>query len=161
MNEYDHTTDWYYEGKISAKLVEYFKKKGFEIEKDNSDNIRARGADIIICKGEIKEAIEVKGYPTKFHTKGKNKGKPKPTDPKLQAKHWFSEAFLSSVFNYKELKNTNPIKISLGFPKFDRYEELITKVEDYFTDNEIDIKVYFVSENGSITTTNLNRKKRK
>lgn len=161
MTEYDHTTDWYYEGNVSSKLVEYFVKQGFKIEKDNSNNIRARGADIIISKRESKEAIEVKGYPTTLYTKGEDKGKPKPTNPKLQAKHWFSEAFLSSIFNYRQLKNAKPIKISLGFPRFERYEELIAKVEDYFTDNHIDIKVYFVLENGSISVTNLNRTKRK
>ncbi len=160
MKQYDHTKDWYYEGSISAKLVEYFKNEGNIIEKDNSQNIRTRGADIVISKGPYKEAIEVKGYPTTIHTQGANKGKPKSTNPKLQAKHWFSEAILSCFFNYKELKNDSQLRVSLGFPKFDRYEEIIYKVEDYFTDQDIDFKVYFVSENGTVSVTNLNRKKR-
>lgn len=99
MTEYNHQDDWFYEGQISKKLVSYFIKNGYTVLKDNSDKISARGEDIIVSIKGQQEIIEVKGYPTTVHTKGKDKGKPKPTNRKLQAKHWFSEALLSSIFN--------------------------------------------------------------
>ncbi len=76
------------------------------------------------------EIIEVKGYPTTVHTKGKDKGKPKPTNPKLQAKHWFSEALLSSIFNYLDAPVTrvNSQDTSLGYaPTF--VDEFLPSVE--------------------------------
>lgn len=159
--EYDHKNDWFYEGKISKKLVEYFQANGYTVIKNNSDNIKARGEDIIISFQEQWEIIEVKGFPTQFYVQGKKKGTPKPTNPKLQAKHWFSEVLLSSIFNYQKHKNNSNFKLALAFPLNPRYKELIEKVEDFFTDNNIDFKVYFVDEQGSVTIDNLNRNKRR
>jgi hypothetical protein len=161
MTEYNHQDDWFYEGQISKKLVEYFKENGYTIIKDNSDKISARGEDIIVSKQGHQEIIEVKGYPTTIHTKGKDKGKPKPTNPKLQAKHWFSEALLSSIFNYQRHKDKDNFKLALAFPLTDRYKELLGKVEDFFTDNNLNFKVYFVDDNGTVIIDNLNRNERK
>lgn len=159
MKDYDHKKDWFYEGQISSKLVEYLRNKGFEILKDNSKNINARGEDIIAVKDGITELIEVKGYPTDFYTKGQNKGLPKKTNPKLQAKHWFSEVLLSTIYNYqKHRTNKKKLQLAVAFPLFDRYTELIKNTSDFFIDFGIDIKVYFVNENGLIMEKNLNQK---
>lgn len=160
MEVYNHRNDWYYEGEISRILIEYFSKQEYEILKDNSANISSKGEDIIVSFNGMKEIIEVKGYPTTFYTLGPKKGQPKPTKPTLQAKHWFSEALLSTIFNYQKHKNGSNFSIALAFPKFDRYLNLISKVEDFFTDNDIDIKVYLISKEGNIEITNLNRNKR-
>ena len=161
MTNYNYQNDWFYEGQISKKLVTYFKSKGYSILKDNSENISTRGEDIIISYQGQQEIIEVKGYPTTVHTKGLKKGQPKPTNPKLQAKHWFSEALLSSYFNYQRHKKCGNFRLALALPLTDRYKELISKVEEFFTDNNINIKIYFVDENGAVTIDNLNRNKRK
>lgn len=161
MTEYNHQEDWFYEGQISKKLVDYFLKNDYKILKNNSDKISARGEDIIVSIQGLQEIIEVKGYPTTVHTKGKDKGKPKPTNPKLQAKHWFSEALLSSIFNYQRHKDNQNFKLALAFPLTDRYKELIGKVEDFFTDNDLNFKVYFVDDKGNVTIDNLNRNERK
>jgi hypothetical protein len=160
MTEYNHQNDWFYEGQVSKKLVDYFIKNGYKILKDNSDKISKRGEDIIVSIQGQQVIIEVKGYPTTIHTKGKDKGKPKVTSPKLQAKHWFSEALLSSIFNYQKQKVKGNIKLALAFPLFERYEELICKVQDFFTDNNISLIIYFVDEYGNITIDNLNRNER-
>lgn len=159
MTEYNHQDDWFYEGQISKKLVAYFIKNGYTILKDNK--ISARGEDIIVSIQGQQEIIEVKGYPTTVHTKGKDKGKPKPTNPKLQAKHWFSEALLSSIFNYQQHKKKDNFKLALAFPLTHRYTELIGKVEDFFTDNNLNFKVYFVDDKGTVTIDNLNKNERK
>lgn len=158
IKDYDHKLDWYYEGNVSTKIVSHLKRNGYDIKKDNSNNVRARGADIIATKNMSKIAIEVKGYPTKYYVQGIKKGQIKKTNPKLQAKHWFSEAILSSIFNYTNPKYKDISKIALGFPKMPRYEELIEKVSKYFVDNQINIPVYLVSKEGEITITNLNKK---
>jgi Holliday junction resolvase-like predicted endonuclease len=161
MKTNNHIDEWFYEGRISKCLVDYLVKNGYEIIKDNSDNINAKGEDIIASRNGFQEIIEVKGYPTTYYAKGPNKGQPKPTKPKLQAKHWFSEALLSSIFNYQKQKGNKKSKLALALPLTDRYMELISKVEDFFTDNKIDFKVYFIDESGSVIIDNLNRNERK
>ncbi len=160
MESYNHQNDWYHESQISKKLVKYFERNNYRIVKDNSENISTRGADIVVCSENEYIVIEVKGYPTTFHTKGVKKGMPKPTNPKLQAKHWFSEAIFSSIFNYSQFKNSQNLIIALAFPLNYRYKELINKVEDYFSDNQLNFRVYFLDENGNVTLDNLNKGER-
>ncbi len=156
MYNYDHKTDWYYEGEISKKIVLYLIKNGYEIIKDNSNNISTKGEDIIARINGITEIIEVKGYPTNIYTNGTNRGKPKPTNPKLQAKHWFTDVLISCIFNYKKHKMNGNFKLAIGLPLNDRYLELIGKVEDFFYDYKIDMKIYLVNEGGEIIERNLN-----
>jgi Holliday junction resolvase-like predicted endonuclease len=160
MTEQNHKNEWFYEGQISKSIVKYLLNKGYEIIKDNSDNITAKGEDIIASFNGQREIIEVKGYPTTYYTNGKNKGKPKPTKPHLQAKHWFSEALLSSIFNYQRQKQNGRFILAIAFPLTDRYKELISKVEDFFTDNNLSLKIYFVDEKGTILIDNLNKNDR-
>jgi hypothetical protein len=119
---YDHKTDWYYEGNISRALINYFIEFGFTVVKDNSDNIKERGLDIIIKNSTSYIIMEVKGYPTRFHTKGLNKGKLKITKPELQAKHWFNEVIMSTLLNYKKFRDEPNLKLAIGLPKFEIYE---------------------------------------
>ena len=155
--EFTHTTDWYYEGNISSIIVDFLKNSGYKILKDNSHNPRLRGEDIIAQNPNgISEVIEVKGYPSEFYTMTDKKGNPKPTKPKQQAEHWFSGVLISNMYNYRKHKKLGNFQLCLGFPDLERYRELILKVEDYFTDFEIDTKIYFVDINGKVRIDNLN-----
>jgi len=156
---YDHKSDWFYEGNISRTLINYFIKNGFSIIKDNSENIKARGVDIIIEDNASYIIIEIKGYPTCYHTKGANKGKSKVTKPKLQAKHWFKEVIMTSILNYSKYKNKPNLKMAIGLPKFEIYEKLVKNIEDYFSVNKLDFTVFFVSENSKVEIQNLNKNK--
>jgi Holliday junction resolvase-like predicted endonuclease len=157
MKEFNHREDWFYEGQISSKLVSYLRDNGYEILKDNSANINVCGEDIIASKDGIKEVIEVKGYPSEFYTSGEKKGQKKPTKPKLQAKHWFSECILSSLINYRKHKGNAEYSVAMAFPLHSRYLELISIVEDFFTDFNVSLKVYSIDSDGEVTVRNLNR----
>ena len=157
---YDHKTDWYYEGNISRTLVKHFTKNGFSIIKDNSDNIKERGVDIIIEDNTSYVIMEVKGYPTCFHTKGPNKGKSKVTKPELQAKHWFNEVIMTTILNYSKYRKKPNLKLAIGLPKFEIYEKLVKNIEDYFSVNKLEFTVFFVSENSKVEIQNLNKNKK-
>lgn len=157
---YDHKLDWFYEGNISRTIVNHYAKMGFTVLKDNSNNLKARGVDIIIKNSASYIIIEVKGYPTRFHTKGINKGKPKVTKPEHQAKHWFNEVIMTTLLNYKKFKGEPNLKLAIGLPKFETYEKLVKNIEGYFSDNEIDFRVCFVDENAKVEEQNLNKNKK-
>ena len=152
---YDHKSDWYYEGNISRTLVNHFTKIGFTVLKDNSDNIKERGVDIIIEDSTSYIIMEVKGYPTRFHTKGINKGKPKVTKPEYQAKHWFNEVIMTTLLNYNKFRGKPNLKLAIGLPKYETYEKLLNNIQDYFSDNKLEFKVYFVDENSKVEEQNL------
>lgn len=157
---YDHKADWYYEGNISRTLINHFIKMGFTVLKDNSDNIKERGVDIITKDSTSYIIIEVKGYPTRFHTKGNDKGKPKVTKPEHQAKHWFNEVIMTTLLNYNKFRDKPNLKLAIGLPKFETYEKLVENIEGYFSDNDIDFQVFFVDENAKVQQQNLNKNKK-
>ena len=157
---YDHKTDWYYEGNISRVLVNHFIEMGFTVLNDNSDNIKERGVDIIVKDSKSYFIIEVKGYPTCFHTKGINKGKPKVTKPEHQAKHWFNEVIMTTLLNFNKFRDEPNLKLAIGLPKFEIYEKLVNNIKDYFSDNKLEFKVYFVDENSKVEEKDLKMIKR-
>lgn len=159
--EFDHKTDWFYEGQISSKIVDYLKKEKYEVLKDNSKNIKQRGVDIIaVSPSGNTELIEVKGFPSTHHVKGDKKGEKKKTRPKDQSNHWFSEVITDNIYNYGEQSaNYKNIVLAIGLPLDNQYKKLISRVEKYFTDNNVDFKVYLVDKDGNVTVDNLNSTK--
>ena len=89
-----------------------------------------------------------------------SKGKPKVTKPELQAKHWFNEVIMTTLLNYNKFRDKPNLKLAIGLPKFETYEKLVKNIEDYFSDNKIDFRVYFVNENSKIEEQNLKKIKK-
>lgn len=156
MTSFNHKTDWFYEGNVSNTLVNYLEKQGYTITKHNSFNVKARGVDIIAEKDGFTELIEVKGYPSRFHTKGGNKGKPKVTKPDQQAKHWFSEVIMTNIFNYGTYADGKKSVLAIALPLHEIYKKQMEKVTPFFVDNKLFMKVYFIDEGGNVTVENLN-----
>jgi len=156
----DYKKEWFYEGNISKYFVEYLKKNGHLILKDNSKNIKARGIDIISCKENILYLIEVKGYPSDYYAYGTKKGEKKRTHPNSQAKHWFAEVLLSTIINFSKNFNINEIeckytkiKLLIVLPKFEKYIELVNFVKNYLDkccDKCEKIEFYFIKKNKTI-----------
>ena len=155
MSDYNHKTDWYYEGNISQAIVSFVKLQNYKVIKDNSAKISKRGEDIVASKDGTTLIIEVKGYPTEFHTKGLNKGRKKNTNPKLQAKHWLSKGLFTLMRCYSKYRGKQ-IEIALGLPHMPRYIELIETIKPFFIDNEIILKIFFVDQHNVVTERIIN-----
>jgi Holliday junction resolvase-like predicted endonuclease len=154
MPLYDQKIDWYYEGNISQAIVTFLRLHNYKITKDNSSKISERGEDIVASKDGITLIVEVKGYPTEFHTKGENKRQRKRTNPKLQAKHWFSEGIFTLMKSYSKYRNMK-IEIALGLPKHERYDELLELVKPFFIGHGIRLKVIFVDDHNIVTEESI------
>lgn len=145
--------DWFHESKISKVLVHYLIEHNYTIIHDNTENKAAKGVDIEAVKNKVGELVEVKGYPSIYFVNGPKKGQKTKTDPHLQSTHWFSGCLSSTLKNYK----SNNDKLAMAFPACSKYEELVIKNQKYFTNNDLDVKVYFIDEKGSVTISNLNK----
>jgi hypothetical protein len=153
-NPYD---EWHHEANLSKSLVIYLLKKNYQIEKNNSDNIKKRGVDIIAIRDGKRDLIEVKGYPSRFYMDRKKKGMKKKTKPETQAKHWFSQVITATIFNYSNLKRGDQVSIAL--PDQPTYLRLIQKASKFFVDHNIFIKIYLVDKNAIIRIIQLNNPK--
>lgn len=158
-SDWNHKNDWFYEGNVSRVLVKYLKSQAYECQKDNSDNIHAHGVDIIVCKGDKKEVIEVKGYPSDKYVRGNKMGLEKPTKPSFQAKHWFADCIKSTILNYIKYKDGKyTLQLAMCFPDDVKgaYRKKIDEIKPFFSDGNLGIKIYFVGKDGKISVDNLN-----
>lgn len=157
--DWDHKNDWFYQGNIGLALVKYLKSQEYECERDNSDNIHAHGEDIIVSKNGIKEIIEVKGFPSDKYVSGDKKGQIKPTNPSLQASHFFAGCLHSTLSNYEKHKDRGyQFQLAMCFPDDanGNYRKQIAKIKPFFSDGNLGIKVYFVDKEDNVSVDNLN-----
>lgn len=140
--------DWFWEGNVQEKIVEYIEKKGFKITEKANTETKKQGPDIKILKGGKYEVIEVKGYPSDkyaINSPGGKIGETKKTKPRIQARHWFSQALFKIILE----KCYDPdIEIALGFPYNEFYKNMIKRIK--WLRAKLEIYVYLVKENGEI-----------
>ncbi len=107
-----YENEWFEEGNVCRKIKEFLESRGFVVTKFN-ENKKMKGHDIEAEKDNKTFIFEVKGYPSVNYVIGPEKGKKKPTKPKLQAKHWFGEAIHALI----KAKSKNPnVIICIGLP---------------------------------------------
>jgi len=147
-SEWTYEKEWFEETNVSLKIKDYLKSSGYIVTKFNADKTE-KGHDIEAIKDTKKIIIEVKGYPSDKYVSGPNKGKRKPTNPRLQAAHWFAEA----LFSLLQAKNEKPdIIIAFAFPKFERYINLLNSIKNIM--RLLDLRCFFVDEKGNIEEKN-------
>ena len=144
MSEWDRTKDWFWEGNIQQKIIDFLEnKEGFKIIRFCDP--KTKGPDILAERHGILRQIEVKGYPSDKYATGPNEGQKKPTNPRLQAKHWFGEALLTLLI---AKSNNTGLEISLGLPKKQRYIDLLNNTS--WVRKMMGISCYMVDETGNV-----------
>lgn len=146
---WDKTQDWFWEGHIQERIVNYMQhEERYEIIKKSNTYSKQKGPDILARKNYVLKQVAVKGYPSDKYTQdclGGKKGEEKRTDPKLQAKHWLAEAIFE-VINAKS--QNNKLELALGLPKFQIYISYIEKLEWFF--RTMNLGVYLVDDKGRV-----------
>lgn len=137
--------EWSWEGNIQNTLIPYLVRQGWELRGAANTISHQHGPDIEVAKGTKRLLVEVKGYPSKCYVRGEKAGQPKPTQPSLQASHWFSEAMSTTI---RRRCNNKEDEIAMAFPYFKRYRNLVKEVE--WALRKLNIGVYFIREDGSV-----------
>jgi hypothetical protein len=144
-NEYAHCDMWYCEDKIQATMVRYLRDQGWAcMAVDTAAG--EHGPDIVAERNGRQLVVEVKGYPLKVYQHGPKRGQPKPTDPRLQASHYYAGALLSILLRMGE---TPEAEVALGFPEMPTYLGLIEKTRKSLS--VLGIVVYLVNADGEVT----------
>jgi hypothetical protein len=139
------STDWFWEGNVVIAVAENLRKRGWTIEGTANTETREAGVDLHATKNGKVLLVEIKGYPSKFYMRGEKKGLPKPTNPRTQARHWYSEVLLSAILR----KTVQPAAIvAIAFPEFDVFESFVRRTEEAL--RKLGISVLFVDESGGM-----------
>jgi len=149
FEDWTYEDEWFEETNVAMKIRDFLKSNRYRIIKFNKDK-REKGHDIEAMKDGREIIIEVKGYPSDKYVSGPNKGMKKPTNPNLQAKHWFGEALLALL---KAKSKNPPCKIAIGLPKFRIYEKLLEEIN--YVIKKLEIGYVLVDKNGKVIAVGL------
>lgn len=113
---------WFWEGNVQRAVRRHLEATGWRILREANTATQERGIDLLAeCDG-LRLAVEVKGFPKSTYQLGAKAGQPKPTQPTLQAKHWFSDAFLKLVRLRSEQAD---FALAIALPNYPRYQTLL------------------------------------
>jgi Holliday junction resolvase-like predicted endonuclease len=136
--------EWAWEGNVQSRVATYLAADGWSIIRVADTARRERGADIIAQRGGQQLLVEVKGWPSTTYARGERAGQPKPTQPGLQAAHWFGEALTSLIRRGAE----HGTCLALGLPDMPRYRALLGDAS--WALERLDITVYLVPAEGTV-----------
>src|SRR3954451_5856310 len=142
---------WYSEEFIYKSVVSFLKENGYKVAKDNKTENGKGQKTIVASRFFKKEVIEVKGFPHYYHPLTHHFGLAKST----HAKSWFTDALFNSFVNFNVNDNS---EIAMALPNVHRYQAIISKLNEYFSINDLYFRIYLVNEDGSVEVSNLNYK---
>jgi hypothetical protein len=145
MGNLDIPSDWFWEGHIQGRLRDHLVAQGWRLLRESDCLSRERGIDLLLERGGKHLAIEVKGFPSTTYRRGPMKGEPKPTQPTLQARHWFAEALLAAIL----VQSKHPTyTVAIAFPDMPRYHSLIESTRNALT--RVGLGVFLVKDGGGV-----------
>lgn len=139
------TDDWFWEGNVVEAVGSFLESDGWVIRSKANTLIKERGIDLDAHRGSQRILVEAKGYPSKAYRDPRKAGQVKPTNPTLQAGHWFAQALLKVV----QLRSTEQHAIPvIALPDFPKYRSLYGSIQPALA--LLGIAVMFVDEGGNV-----------
>lgn len=139
------TRDWYWEGNVQAALVAHLSQGGWRILRVADTARGEQGHDIHAQRADERLLVEVKGYPSSVYVRGPKQGQPKPTQPALQARQYFSHALLSGMLMRGEAPTA---RVALAFPDFATYRNLAERTTGPLQDARVEL--WLVDPSGDV-----------
>jgi hypothetical protein len=142
----DHAKDWAWEGNVQSRVVSHLTGTSWHVIAVADTARREPGADIIAEREGSRLLVEVKGWPGTTYARGERAGQAKPTQPTLQAAHWFAEGLITLIRRGK----APGTQLALALPDKPRYRTLLS--EAGWALDRLEILVYLVTADGSVQT---------
>ena len=140
---------------IYRHILTYLDENGYKIISIGATASYVKGEPIIaFSKSGYKEVIEVKNFLTVLGEE--NKELIERVEVKQEAKHWLSEVVFSFLLNFRKYSRSEKTTLALALPNTERYRQIVENVKEYFTANNLNLKVYMVAESGTVEVCNLN-----
>lgn len=148
------TARWYTTAFITSSLKKYLDNNGYSIADEEAEHSPNCDDVIVATKLFGREVIEIKGTILSTEVLVETEAT-KRLKLFSDAMHWLSDVLLSPISffvrHYADEKSP-----SLCLPDLDQYRDMLQKVKEYFTVNNLNLKVYLVKENGAVRIMYLN-----
>ncbi|MGE5519684.1 MAG: hypothetical protein ACM3VS_07135 [Candidatus Dadabacteria bacterium] len=154
------TQRWYTTNFISLSLKNHLEEHGYRILEEPEE--KPSNCDEVIVASRIfgKEYIEIRGsLPSNEALKEETEGS-RRLKIISDAMNWLSDLLLSPITFIANYYNDGKNR-SLCLPDLEQYRELLQKLKEYFTTNNLNLKVYLVKNSGEVQIIHLNALARK
>lgn len=142
----DATLDWFWEGNVVAAVAKHLESHGWEIVSMADTFSRQQGVDLHARRDGRDLLVEAKGYPSKGYRDPLRAHERKPTNPSVQAQHWYSHALLKVVRLQTDFPEAT---IAMAFPDFPRYRALFDQTHVGLS--KLGVTYIAVDETGTVT----------
>ena len=157
MNTTTKNIDWYTNQFITNSLRQYLKKKGGRLSEPEEQYSLKFDNVIVSTKLLSKEIIGIRG--TIPEAAGTEKELEKNDSGFIEVIHFFFDVIISPI-SFLSSINGDEGRWCLCLPDLEQYRNILNKLEGYFASNKMHLKVYFVSQNGSVNVFYLNPNKK-
>ncbi len=141
----DHPADWFWEGNVQASLCRWLVHEDWSLVQVANTGRRQQGTDVEARRGTVRLHVEVKGFPSTSYRDPRRAGETKPTQPAVQATHWYAEALLKVL----RLREAHPQDaVAVAFPDFPRYRTLHAETRTSLRTMRID--TYWIDQRGAV-----------
>lgn len=153
MNTTTRNIDWHTTQFITNSLRHYLKKKGFRLSEPEEQYLLKFDNVVVSTKLLSKEIIGIRG--TIPEAAGTEKEVGKNDSSFIEVIHFFVDMIFSPISFFASIHGDEG-KWCLCLPDLEQYRNILNKLEEYFASNKMHLKVYFVSQNGSVDVIYLN-----
>ncbi|HEV7620321.1 MAG TPA: hypothetical protein VGO09_01235 [Flavisolibacter sp.] len=140
---------WYTKEHLVTSILYFFKKEGYRVYKEESVPENNETIIFAVTNGS-KEIIQVKGYVENIHFQAKQCSSGQHDKLNNLKKLEDSLIILSKAYNNKTLP------VALCLPFLSCYQKMIENLHKYFSDKNLDLRIYLVQMDGNIVSINLN-----
>ena len=121
----DPRAEWSWEGNIQTAVVRHLAGTGWAVIRVADTASQERGIDIVAERDDRRLLVEVKGWPSTTYARGERAGQPKPSQPTLQAGHWFASGLLAAL---RTRPKDADAELAFALPDIPRYRALLDDV---------------------------------
>ena len=138
---------WPWEGHVQGLFASHLVRSGWILDGIADTATKAHGVDVLAHTDGRRRGAEVKGWPSKAYADPRRHAETKPTQPTLQAGHWFSQAIMKALM----LLDSHPGHESLAvFPDYPRYRDLARRTSTGL--QRAEVRIAFVRQDGSVVS---------
>lgn len=150
---------WYTKDFMTTTMLSHLKAKGYVVKQQETFSPEKAESLLLAYKWGDRSIIEIKGYTSSFASADRKEMFQKTLGETTA--NWFYKNMLSSLLSLaRQYKNTH-LPVSLCLPDLVHHREILEKVQEYFTGNNLHLKVYLVRQDMTVEELNLNTRNAK
>jgi hypothetical protein len=147
---------WYTEEFVYESVIKYLNENGYKIHKEDAEAVERKERIIIASRYFTKEIIHVKGLPHESNRTKLLKEVASSVYPSSSILATFTDTIFNSLVNFGKYYSDENSDLAMALPDNDRYKSIIERLSEYFSANDLSLKIYLVNESGDVAVSNLN-----